>query len=309
VEDDAAMDGPHVVCEGPEFGEGPVWCPPLPGEHEGTLVCTSVLGGTLERVWPESGRRETIADTGGGANGAARAADGGFVVTQNGGIDFTIFQIFGELPPPRFVRSGLQRVAPDGAVSYLTSEALHQPNDLCVGPDGTVYFTDPQWPPADPPSARVWALGPATSEGAGELRVVADDFWAPNGIILDVDDETLIVVENGRHGEGHGFVRLRPDDPGSREMFAPGRMGDGGAVDVEGRIYMAGGGHVVTVYEPDGTVVEVLESPGDHPVSTNLCFGGNDLRTLFAVDAGRPGHVYCWTGMPTPGRPLHLWGA
>ena len=46
------------------------------------------------------------------------------------------------------------------------------------------------------------------------------------------DDETLLVVENGRHGEGHGFVRLHPDDPvGSREMFAPGRMGDGGAVD------------------------------------------------------------------------------
>jgi gluconolactonase len=298
------MDGPHVVCEGPEFGEGPVWCPAGVGEAVGTLVCTSVLGGTLERVWPESGRRETIADTAGGANGAALAADGGFVVTQNGGIDFSIFEIFGELPPPRFVRSGLQRVAPDGRVSHLTAEPLQQPNDLCIGADGTVYFTDPIWPVPDPPAGRVWRLDPD-----GTLHLVADDFWAPNGIILDVDDETLIVVENGRHGERHGFVRMHPDDPGSRDLFAPGRMGDGGAVDVEGRIYMAGGGHVVTVYEPDGTVVEVLQSPGDHPVSTNLCFGGDDLRTLFAVDAGSPGHVYCWTGMPSPGRPLHLWGA
>jgi gluconolactonase len=301
------MDGPHIVCRGPEFGEGPVWCPPGVGDVEGTLVCTSVTGGTLERVWPTSGRRETIADTVGGANGAALAADGGFLVTQNGGIDFSVFEFFGPLPPPRTVRSGLQRVAPDGTVGHLTTEPLQQPNDLCVARDGTVYFTDPVWPVPDVPRGRVWALAPATSEGGATLHLVADDFWAPNGIILDVDDDTLIVVENGRHGEGHGFVRMDPHDPRSRELFAPGRMGDGGAVDAEGRIYMAGGGHVVTVYEPDGTAVEVLQSPGDHPVSTNLCFGGDDLRTLFAVDAGAPGQVYCWTGMPTPGRPLHRW--
>lgn len=297
------MDGPHVICQGPEFGEGPVWCPPGLGDAEGTLVCTNVAGGTLERVWPTSGRRETIADTGGGANGAALAADGGFLVAQNGGIDFSIFEIFGQLPKPRFVQSGLQRVTPDGAVGYLTPDTLQQPNDLCVAPDGTVYFTDPKWPTPEPASGRVLALDPD-----GSLRLVADGFWAPNGIILDVDAETLIVVENGLHGEHHGFVRMDPTDPGAREMFAPGRVGDGGAVDVDGRIYMAGGGHVVTIYEPDGTVVEVLPSPGDHPVSTNLCFGGDDLRTLFAVDGGAPGHVYCWTGMPTPGQPLHQWG-
>jgi gluconolactonase len=297
------MDGPHIVCQGPEFGEGPVWCPPGMGDPEGTLVCTSVVAGTLERVWPASGRRETIADTGGGANGAALAADGAFLVTQNGGIDFSIFEIFGPVPKPRFVQSGVQRVTPDGDVTYLTStsEPMQQPNDLCVARDGTIYFTDPTWPPPAPAHGRVVAIDPD-----GAVRVVADDFWAPNGIILDVDDETLIVVENGRDGEHHGFVRMDPTDPASRDRFAPGRMGDGGAVDVDGRIYMAGGGHVVTVYEPDGRVVEVLEAPGDHPVSTNLCFGGDDLRTLFAVDAGIPGHVYCWTGMPTPGQPLHL---
>ena len=113
------------------------------------------------------------------------------------------------------------------------------------------------------------------------------------------------MVENGHQGEHHGFVRVRTD--GTREPFAPGRIGDGGALDTDGRIYMAGGGHVVTVYEPDGTVVEELAAPGDHPVSTNLCFGGDDLRTLFAVDAGAPGHVYCWIGMPTPGLALHAW--
>ena len=295
------MDGPHVICSGPVFGEGPVWCPPGGGAAEGTLVCTSSADGTLSRVWPEQGRREVIADVGGGANGAALAADGGFVVTQNGGIDFSIFEIFADLPAPRYVQSGLQRVTyPSYTVSYLTPEPLQMPNDLCIAADGTVYFTDPTWPTPDPPSGRVFALDPD-----GTLRLVADGFWAPNGIILDLDGQTLIVVENGRKGEHHGFLRLRTD--GTREPFAAGSIGDGGALDVDGRIYMAGGGHVVTVYEADGTVVEQLSCPGDHPVSTNLCFGGPDLRTLFAVDGGAPGHVYCWTDLPTPGLPLHPW--
>src|SRR5205814_5993993 len=190
-------DGPHIICSGPEFGEGPVWCPPGAGAPEGTVVCTSVAQGTLSRVWPESGRREVIADVGGGANGAALAADGGFVVTQNGRIDFSIFEIFGDLTPPRYVQSGLQRGAPDGEGSYLTP-ALQMPNDLCVAPDGTVFFTGPKWPTPEPPTGRVFAFDPD-----GALRIVADDFWAPNGIILDTDDETLIVVDNGRNGEHH----------------------------------------------------------------------------------------------------------
>ena len=162
-----------------------------------------------------------------------------------------------------------------------------------------MFFTDPRWPTADPPHGRVWARAPD-----GTLRLVADDFWAPNGIVLDVDGETLIVVENGHQGEHHGFVRLHPD--GARELFAPGRMGDGGALDVDGRIYMAGGGHVVTVYEPDGTVVEVLQSPGrpsgEHQPAASAA---TTCARCSRSTPGRPGHVYCWTGMPTPGLALH----
>ena len=50
----------------------------------------SVAGGALYRVWPQAGRAEICAQTGGGANGAALAADGSILVTQNGGMDFTM---------------------------------------------------------------------------------------------------------------------------------------------------------------------------------------------------------------------------
>ena len=89
-------------------------------------------------------------------------------------------------------------------------------------------------------------------------------------------------------GEASGtpcFVRLRAD--GSREPFAFGRHGDGGALDADGRIYMAGGGPIVSIYEPDGTLVEELHLPEGVRITTKLCFGGADLRTLFVTDPRR----------------------
>ncbi|MFI5047948.1 MAG: SMP-30/gluconolactonase/LRE family protein [Acidimicrobiia bacterium] len=296
------MDGPHLVCEGPAIGEGPVWCVPREGhdDGDGTLVFTGSAAGVLSRVQPATGVVELVADTAGGANGAAAASDGGFLVTQNGGIDFDAIGFPG-MPPYRPVPSGLQRVAPDGTVSYVVSGTTQKPNDLCVHADGTVFFTDPPAPrPTGPPTARIQKLPPG-----GQLEVVADGFFYANGIILEPDGESLVIVEAGEASGTPCFVRLRAD--GSREPFAFGRHGDGGALDADGRIYMAGGGPIVSIYEADGTLVEELHLPEGVRITTNLCFGGADLRTLFVTDLGAPCHVFAWTGMPTAGLPLHAW--
>lgn len=286
------------VCPGPTFLEGPVWCPG-PEAGGGTLVVTDVGVGALHRVDVASGEVTTIADTGGGANGATPAVGGGFLVTQNGGLDFAAIGLFDDPTEVRPVPSGIQHVAPDGAVSYLVATGVQAPNDLVVAPDGTLYFTDP---PAYPLPAdvrgRVMAVDPD-----GSTRVVAEGFFYPNGIGLDADG-LLVVVENGQQSgrADFGLVRLHPD--GRRERFAD-RTGDGFCTDVEGRIYLAGGIHGVTVLEPDGRVVEVLELAG-RGVTTNCCFGGPDGRTLFATEAV-PGGVWAWSGLPTPGAPVAAW--
>src|SRR4051794_5974776 len=74
----------HVVGTGIPFAEGPVWC------ADGTVVATSVAAGALFRVWPDQEKVERFAVTSGGANGAALATDGALLVTQNGGIDFSV---------------------------------------------------------------------------------------------------------------------------------------------------------------------------------------------------------------------------
>ncbi|MDQ1520323.1 MAG: SMP-30/Gluconolactonase/LRE-like region, partial [Actinomycetota bacterium] len=59
------------------------------------------------------------------------------------------------------------------------------------------------------------------------------------------------------------------------------------------------------VIDRDGTVLDFLEIDGKG-LTTNCCFGGADLRTLYATDA-IPGRVVAWEQMPTPGLPLPVW--
>ena len=292
------MPSPEIVATGLGFPEGPVWCPAADG-HAPSVVCTAVAAGTLERVDVDTGRVTRVADLGGGPNAAQPAADGGFVVTQNGGIDFTSTGLYPDPPPYRPVVPGIQRVAPDGTVSDLTppiAGAFLAPNDLVVGADGTLWFTDPpHFPPPAEPVGRVHTMAPD-----GTTRVVADGFQYCNGIALEPDGTPVVV-------EGQGLLRLHPD--GGREWIVErlgAAAGDGFCLDEEGRCYVAvTADHGIRVFEADGTEVDFLAIPG-RGITTNCCFGGDDGRTLFATD-GVPGHLVAWEAMATPGLAGHPW--
>ncbi len=281
----------QIVAGGIPFSEGPVWCP------DGTVVATSVAAGALYRVWPESGNTERFAVTTGGANGAALAEDGSILVTQNGGIDFSKLPgVFGSLPESPRTTPGLQLASPGGAVRYLADEGFHGPNDLAVAEDGTVFFTDPgHYPPAAPGTGRVM-----TYARDGAVRTYADGFNYCNGIAFDLDGHVIVV-------EDRGLQRVFPD--GSREWVIE-TLGQGGGdgfcLDADGRFYVASTvEHGVRVVDSDGAVVDFLAIEGKG-VTTNCCFGGADLRTLFVTDA-IPGNLVAFEGMPTAGLELPAW--
>jgi gluconolactonase len=282
----------EIVCDGVPFGEGPVWC------DDGTLVVTSVAAGALFRVSPATNTATRFADMGGGANGAALASDGSIVVTQNGGMDFSklglpMLAAFEGAPS---ATPGLQLVSPNGEATYLADTGFHAPNDVAVSRDGRIFFTDPgHYPPPDDGIGRVLVY-----ERDGSVSTFADSFWFCNGIAFDRAGDVVVV-------ERQGLQRVHPD--GSREWVIEklGRgAGDGFCIDADGRYYVASTiEHGVRVVDPDGTVVDFLAIDGDG-LSTNCCFGGPDLRTLFVTDA-LPGHVVAFEGMPTAGLPLHSW--
>jgi gluconolactonase len=268
--------------------EGPVW-----HEATGDLTITDETAGALLRVDVQRSAVTTFAVTDGGPNGAYPCVDGGLLVTQNGGLDWVALG-FGDGPWPAFTTPGIQRVAPDGTVELLTAGdgPFRAPNDLCLAPDGAVWFTDPpKHPPPPEPVGRVWRW--AIGEGRPELA--ADGFVYCNGIGIDADGDVLIV-------EQRGLMQLGPD--GSERRWLVEELpwtGDGFAFDVDGNVYVAGG-RGVSVVSRDGAVVEVFDAPDDQGICTNCCFGGPDLRTLYATDLR--GRVLVFDAMPVAGRPM-----
>ena len=94
---------------------------------------------------------------------------------------------------------------------------------------------------------------------------------------------------------------MRVDASGSRNWLIE-RLpsgGDGFAFDINSNIYVAGGRNI-TVVAPDGSIVDELEAPPGPAMITNCCFGGPDLRTLYATD-GRNGRVLAFSAMPITG--------
>jgi len=285
------MTTAETIVSGLGLLEGPVWRPAF-----GDLLVTVVGSGALQRVDVEKGDATPFASTAGGPNGAYPCADGGVLVTQNGGLDWDAIGIPNPAPSEP-TTPGIQRVGPDGSVRLLTGGdgPFRAPNDLCVAPDGALWFTDPpQFPPPAEPVGRVWRW--AAGEGR-RPELFAGGFRYCNGIGFDADGNVLIV-------EARGLLRLSAEGEGDHSWFIEElpHGGDGFAFDTDGNVYVAGGRHV-TVVSPSGSVVEVLDVPGDPAMVTNCCFGGTDHRTLFATE-GRGGRVLAFPGMPVAGVPL-----
>src|SRR3546814_4102474 len=69
----------QIVTRGLTFAEGPIALP------DGDILVVETSGGRLTRVAPD-GSRTTVADTGGGPNGAAIGPDGRCYICNNGGF-------------------------------------------------------------------------------------------------------------------------------------------------------------------------------------------------------------------------------
>jgi len=133
----------ELVCDGLQFPEGPI------AMADGSVVLVEIQRKTLTRI-TASGARETIAECGGGPNGAAIGPDGAVYITNNGG-SFSYYEHEGLLIPgetPATHRGGLiQRVdLKTGKIDTLYTECdgrrLEGPNDLVFDRQGGFWFTD-----------------------------------------------------------------------------------------------------------------------------------------------------------------------
>jgi gluconolactonase len=128
----------------------------------------------------------------------------------------------------------------------------------------------------------------------------------PNGIGLSPDGRTLYVAESPT-GRLWAFELRGPGEIGRRRVVGtvPGApplnvaFCDSLCVDAEGNILVAtitNGG--VTSFSPDGSRVE--HTPCPDTMTTNACFGGPDLRTLY-VTLSLSGQLAAFDTWPTKG--------
>lgn len=187
------------------------------------------------------------------------------------------------------VGRAILRFTPEGQKSVYVKEAdgraLNRPNDLVFDRRGNLYFTNPGG--AAPCVVRV--------ASGGGARVVATDPKFPNGIALSPDEKTLYVSDI----VANCVWAYDLDDAGSAlsgRVFAklPGGGPDGMAVAASGNLYVVlhNAGKIV-VLNPDGDPVREIAFP-DGTGPTNVCFGGDDLQTLFVTVAGKPVRQLRW---------------
>jgi gluconolactonase len=280
------------IASGLKFPEGPIAMP------DGTVILVEMFGPRLTRVHPD-GRKETIATIPGGPNGAAMGPNGEVYICNNGArfteVDMGGLTFPGPTTPGKYIGGRIQKVnLATGAVTDLYTECngnpLRAPNDLVFDAHGGFYFTDHGM--TEGRIAHLTGIYYARNDGSSITELV----WPvehPNGIGLSPDGGTLYWAETmaGR------IMQRKIASPGVLEEASlvdsssclygfPGlQLLDSLAVDAEGNVCVAtlvNGG--VSVVSPQGELVEFIAT-GDL-LTTNICFGGPDLRTAYITVSG-----------------------
>lgn len=301
----------RVVSTGLEFPEGPVALP------DGDILVTEIKAGRLTRISP-TGEKRVFAVTGGGPNGAAIGPDGWIYVTNNGGFEWYqrplpdgSMGLFPGDQPADYTGGSIQRVSPDGIVvetlyTHCDGIPLKGPNDLVFDAEGNFYFTDLGNARArDRARTGVYYASP----DGRFLKEILFPMEQPNGIGLSPDAKVLYVAETPTARvwacelAGPGQIARRyvlaqvPGAPPLNLAYL-----DSLCVDAEGNVLVAtivrGG---ITIISPDGSRLE--HTPTGDPLTTNCCFGGPDLRTLY-VTLSATGRLVAFDNWPTAGLKL-----
>lgn len=279
------------IASGLRFPEGPI------AMADGSVVLVEIARGTLSRVHPD-GRVEVVAETGGGPNGAAIGPDGRVWVCNNGGFEW--LEAGGLLVPGHqpadYAGGSIQAVdLVTGAVETVYTECdgrpLRGPNDIVFDSSGGFWFTD-LGKSREREKDRTGVFY-ATADG-GKITEAVFPLESPNGIGLSPDGHRLYVAETPT-GRVYAFEVGGPGEivpsalgvNGGEPLYGapPPRMFDSLAVDGAGHVCVAtlvhGG---ITVIDPKDGSGELVDT-GD-PLTTNICFGGEGLRTAFITLSG-----------------------
>jgi sugar lactone lactonase YvrE len=158
---------------------------------------------------------------------------------------------------------------------FAHEPSMHQPNDLAIGPDGTLYASDPDWKNGD---GALWRISTK-----GEVTRLADGKGTSNGIEVSPDGKKLYVSESKQQRVlSYDLSESGISNETVLITFEEHAL-DGIRCDVDGNLYLTrhGAGKVLKI-SPEGTVLQTIPLPGSMP--SNLCFGGPDGKTVYITE-------------------------
>ena len=162
---------------------------------------------------------------------------------------------------------------------FAHDQQFHQPNDLAVAPDDTLYASDPSWQEG---TGRVWRI-----DRQGQVNLAAAEMGTTNGIEVSPDGSTLYVNET-RQRKLWAFRIAADGSLAEKRRLTqfPDHGTDGMRCDVAGNLYVTRYGKgTVAVISPAGRMLREIVLPGARP--SNLCFGGADGCTVYVTEVER----------------------
>ena len=272
-----------TVAEGLHFPDAPVVM------KDGSLLFVQIEARQISRITP-SGEVKLVAQLNGGPNGLAIGPDKALYIANDGGrFSFAQRQGFnfpGAIPAD-FEGGMIQRLdLKSGQVTtlYDTCEGkpLIAPDDLVFDHKGGMWISEYGRTRGD------GAIYYARSDGRG-IRLVKGGLNAPNGIGLSPDGKQLH-VSTGRQlltFDVQGPGELGPSTSYPDAVHAPLRdrsVADSLKVLADNKVcvctLIVGG---ISIIDPKGQT-EFIQF--DDPMTTNLAFGGADMRDVWVTSSG-----------------------
>ena len=249
----------ETVATGFGFTEGPMWDP------AGFLYVSDETINKIFRVFPD-GRKEDVIALG--------DPDGNTFDRQHRLIDCAS------------VLRAIIAVTPDGKYTILADhfegKKLNSPNDVIIGPDGAIYFTDPNMDLLKGEKQELPYQGVFRLDDKGNLKLLTTDMKAPNGLAfspdgkhmyIDDDDQKNIRVYDVAADGSLTNGRIFGDEKGAKGEGVP----DGIRVDKNGNLFVTGP-KGIWIWDPQGHHIGTIVLP-EQPA--NLAWGDMDYRTLY----------------------------
>ena len=244
-----------------EFGftEGPMW------DEAGFLYVSDETINKIFRVYP-NGKKEEVIGLG--------DPDGNTFDRQHRLIDCaSVLRAIIEVTP-----GGKYRVLAD----RYDGKRFNSPNDVIVGPDGALYFTDPTLDLVTGEKQEIPFQGVYRLDEKGSVRLLTRDLTQPNGLAFSPDARHFYVDDSEQRNirvydvAADGSLtngRILGEEPGGKDDGVP----DGIKVDQDGNLFVTGP-KGIWVWDASGHHIGTVVLP-EQPA--NLTWGDSDYQSLY----------------------------